>query len=451
MKLMRLKSRAILVTTLALLTSTASWAQVEEYNFNLREALQYGLENSIPIRQAMLDRNKADHMVGEVRASGLPQISGEGKYQNFPNLPTQLLPGEIVGQPGTQIPVQFGTTNTMAGTINASQLIYSQQFMTGLRAAKTSRELYDLMQIKSEEDVIYQVSNAYYNVLELKAQVNVLDSNVSRLTHLEELMEIQYQNDLVTQTDLGRIRVNKMNLQTQLQSLRIALEQQKNYLKLLMGMNIETPLTLREPEDIQEVSLRALQYQKEKPIELEIIDSQLELNDLNRRSIAAEYAPTLSVFGQQSWQAQRNEWDFFDPNGLWFQQTVIGVQLSVPIFDGLSKHHRIQQAEIEIERLSLDQVNAERQFDMQFENAKEQLTNSLASVEAQRDNRELAKDVYDQTQMLYKEQVVGLTDLLDAEQSYREAERSFFTELLKFRKSELDLLKAQGQLQQIIQ
>lgn len=451
MKLKRIQSRALLATTLALLTSTVGFSQVEEFNFNLQEVLSYGLENSISIRQAVLDRQKADHLVGEVRASGLPQIDADGKYQNFPNLPTQLLPGEIVGAPGTQIPVQFGTENTMAGTINASQLLYSQQFLTGLHAARSSRELYDLMQIKSEEDVIYQVTNAYYNVLELKAQVNVLDSNVARLNHLEEIMTVQYENDLVTQTDLGRIQVNRMNLQTQLKSLRIGLEQQKNYLKLLMGMPIENELTLREPADIQDVTLRTLELQQETPIQLEIIDNQLELTELNRKSIAAEYYPTLALFGQQSWQAQRNEWDFFDPNGLWFQQTVIGVQLSVPIFDGLSKHHRIQQAQIDYERLSLDQVNAERQFDMQFLNAKEQLTNSIASVEAQRDNRELAKRVYDQTQMLYKEQVVNLTDLLDAEQAYREAERSFYTELLKFRRSELDLLQAQGQLQQIIQ
>ncbi|GGH69122.1 TolC family protein [Phaeocystidibacter marisrubri] len=439
-------------STLALFAASFSvWSQPVEYNFDLKEALLFGLENSLSIRQAVLDQSQSEHVVGEVRATGLPQVTGEGQYQNFPNLPTQLLPGEIVGQPGTQIPVQFGTENTMSGTIKATQLIYNQQFFTGLRAAKSSRQLYELLKIKTEEDVIYEVSNAYYMVLELKAQRNVLDSNVAQLNKLEELMKLQYENDLVTQTDLGRIRVNRMNLQTQLQSVKIGLEQQKNYLKLLLGMDISNTLIIRAPEDIEDVSLQTLQYEKEQSIELEILDQQLTLNELNKKSIQAEYAPTLAVFGQQSWQAQRNEWNFFDSNQPWFQQTVVGVQLSVPIFDGLSKHHRIQQSEIDIQKVRLQQTNAQRSLDMQFQNAREQLTNSLASVEAQRDNKELAKDVYEQTQLLYKEQVVGLTDLLDAEQAYRQAETSFYNELLKFRRSELDLLKAQGQLKQIIQ
>lgn len=447
---MRTVKSSIILGLLAFGLPASSWAQSPEYNFTLVEALQFGLENSISVRQAVLDQEQSEYKVGEVRATGLPQITGEGQYQNFPNLPTQLLPGELMGQPGTYIPVQFGTENTMSGTIKASQILYNQQFLTGLKAARTSRELYELMKIKTEEDVIYQVSNAFYMVLELQAQRNVLDSNVSQLNKLEEIMTERYENDLVTRTDLGRIKVNKTNLLTTLQSVKIGLEQQKNYLKLLLGMPLEADLTIRQPEDIEEVSLRALQFQKENPIELDILEQQITLNQLNRKSIQAEYMPSLALFGQQSWQAQRNEFDFFEAGQPWFQQTVVGVQLTVPIFDGLDKHYRIQQSEIDIAKLTLQQTDAERQLDMQYRNAQEQLTNSLASVEAQRENRELAKEVYEQTQMLYKEQVVGLTDLLDAEQAYRQAEVSFYNELLKFRRSELDLLKSQGQLQQVL-
>ena len=59
--------------------------------------------------------------------------------------------------------------------------------------------------------------------------------------------------------------------------------------------------------------------------------------------------------------------------------------------------------------------------------------------------------MYEQTQLLYKEQVSNLTDLLDAEQAYREAQSNYFNEVLKFKQSELELLKAQGQLQTMIQ
>ena len=425
-------------------------AQSAEHHFDLKAAVSYGLENSLTLRQAVLDQEQAEYQIGEVRSSGLPQITGSGQFQNFPNLPTQLLPGEIVGQPGTQIPVQFGTEYTTSGTLEISQLLYSHEFFTGLKAAKSSRELYALMKIKSEEDVIYQITDAYYQTLQLQEQIKVLDSNMVMLQRLEDLMKVQYENDVVTKTSYSRVKVQKANLSTQLQSLKTGFEQQRNYLKLLMGMPIEEGLILEESPDLQEVSLSSLSYQKENPIDLQILDKQQSLHLLNEKVTKAGYYPTLALFGQQSWQAQRNEFNFFDGDQPWFEQTVIGLQLNVPIFDGRKKHFQIEQIKMDIAKVELQKTNAERQLDMQYDNAQKQLSNSLASVEVQKENKELAREVYDETQLLYKEEVADLTDLLDAEQAYRDAQNNYYNEVLKFRKSELDLLKAQGQLKSLI-
>lgn len=446
-----MKNKNVIMLFAVVIASTLTVnAQQAVSTMGLKDVLAYGLKNSIAIQQTVLDKEQAEYKVGEVRSSGLPQIDAEGKFQNFPNLPTQLLPGEIVGQPGTQIPVQFGTEYTTSGTINASQLLYSQEFFTGLRAARSSRELYEMLKIQSEEDVIYEVSKAFYKVLELQAQIEVVDSNMAMLTKLETLMKAQYENDVVTKTDYSRVKVNRANLATNLQSLKTGIEQQTNYLKLLIGMPIQNEIVLQEPEGLEDVTLSSLQYEKLEPIELKILERQKALNVLNRKATNAGYVPTLALFGSQQWQAQRNEFNFFDSDELWFQQTVWGLQLNVPIFDGLSKHYKSQQNKIDIDKLSLQQINAERQLDMQYKNAREQLTNSLASVEVQKENKELAREVYDQTQMLYKEQVSGLTDLLDAEQAFREAQNNYYSEILKFKTSELDLLKSQGQLQSLI-
>ncbi|WP_258098540.1 TolC family protein [Marinoscillum pacificum] len=447
---MRNRSIFMLFTLIGLSCVREVRAQSAEHHFDLKAAVSYGLENSLTLRQAVLDQEQAEYQIGEVRSSGLPQITGSGQFQNFPNLPTQLLPGEIVGQPGTQIPVQFGTEYTTSGTLEISQLLYSHEFFTGLKAAKSSRELYALMKIKSEEDVIYQITDAYYQTLQLQEQIKVLDSNMVMLQRLEDLMKVQYENDVVTKTSYSRVKVQKANLSTQLQSLKTGFEQQKNYLKLLMGMPIEEGLILEESPDLQEVSLSSLSFQKENPIDLQILDKQQSLHLLNEKVTKAGYYPTLALFGQQSWQAQRNEFNFFDGDQPWFEQTVIGLQLNVPIFDGRKKHFQIEQIKMDIAKVELQKTNAERQLDMQYDNAQKQLSNSLASVEVQKENKELAREVYDETQLLYKEEVADLTDLLDAEQAYRDAQNNYYNEVLKFRKSELDLLKAQGQLKTLI-
>ncbi|MAC96295.1 MAG: hypothetical protein CMC96_12445 [Flavobacteriales bacterium] len=421
-----------------------------EFELSLEEALKYGLEHSTSIKQAVYDQRKAKYREGEVMSSGLPQISAEAQYQNYPNLPTQILPGELVGQPGQDLEVQFGTEYNANATIKASQLIFDQSFFIGLQAAKGSRELYRLMKESTEEEVLYEVSTAFYTALQLESQLKVLDSNLKTLEQLENLMKVQYENDLVKKTDYSRVKVNKANLNTQFQSLQANYKQQKNYLKLLLGMPISNQISLEKPEELEDISLQSMQYEREEQIEMQILEKQKVLSQLEKKSFSAGYYPTLSLFGQQMWQAQRNEFNFFDNSEPWFQQTLWGIKLQIPIFDGLKKHRQIQQSNIELEKMSLQQTHTERQLDMQFENAREQLNNSLKSVKAQEENKELAKEVYQQTQELYQEQVASLTELLDAEQAYRESQNNYYNELIKFKVAELDLLKAQGKLKTII-
>ena len=415
-------------------------------SFTLKQSLEYALKNSIDIQKSILDKKQADHKVAEVRATGLPQLNANGQLQNYPNIPTQMAP---LGTNGELIPIQFGTKYNANGGFEASQLLYNQQFFTGLKAAQRSEQLYELLKISTDEDVIYQVTQNFYQTLELQAQIQALETNIDNLNKVEKLMKVQQENDLITKTEYNRLRVNKINLETNLQSLKTAEEQSKNYLKILMGMSMDNSITLVKSEDLEDINLSTLQYEKETPIQVQLLEKEYELNVLNRKSIQAGYYPTLVAFGQQSWSAQRNEFNFLDNTQPWFQQTIVGLKLEVPIFDGFEKHHQIQQSKIDIEKLELDRIQLDRNVDMTYQNAREQLVNSMKSVEAQRENKQLAKEVYDQTQELYAEQVGSLTDLLDAETSLRESQINYIREVLKFKKAELDLLKAQGQLRQL--
>src|SRR5690606_24733903 len=152
--------------------------------------------------------------------------------------------------------------------------IYNQQFITGLKAANASEQLYQLLKIQTEEDVIYQVSNAYYQVLDIQASINALQANVDRLNEVEKIMKVHKENELITKTDYNRLKVNRINIETNLQSLKTAEEQSKNYLKILMGMPMEQGISLTKGEDIEEIDLSALQYEKETPIEIQLLDKQ---------------------------------------------------------------------------------------------------------------------------------------------------------------------------------
>src|SRR5690554_4237600 len=99
-KSMKNQISIILVVIFNLVFVSLLPAQEADHHFTLKDALNYALTNSVAIQQSILDQERATHTVSEIRSQALPQLSGSGDFNYFPNIPTQILPGEIIGQPG---------------------------------------------------------------------------------------------------------------------------------------------------------------------------------------------------------------------------------------------------------------------------------------------------------------------------------------------------------------
>ena len=87
-----------------------------------------------------------------------------------------------------------------------------------------------------------------------------------------------------------------------------------------------------------------------------------------------------------------------------------------------------------------------RSLQANLENAAAQLVVGYQSVKAQKENLHLAEKVYEQTTLLYAEGLANLTDLLETETSLREAQMLHVSEIIRYKKTEIDLMKAEGTL-----
>ncbi|MEN7549796.1 TolC family protein [Rapidithrix thailandica] len=427
-------------------------AQEETKHFTLKECLQYAVENSVEIRKKAFESRQASQYTKEVRSNGLTQVNAYVNLDINPALPTQLLPGELVQQPGTMIPVQFGTKYNATAGIKAEQLIYDGSFFVGLKAAKASERLYALQEIKTEEDVVLNVAQSYYQLFQLQEQQAVLQSNLDELVKLKKILIAQKEQDLVNEIEVNRVAVSITNINTQLTSLNSNITNQKNYLKLLMGMSVEEPLEIKAPE-VSSSSLGSISADTasiQNITGMKLLNMQQELYTLNQKNIRAGYLPTLSAFAQFNYQAQRDQFNFFDTNREWFDMFTIGFRLNIPIFDGMRKRTQVQQNQLDLLKVEEDKRYLSNAIRTDQQNAIAQLQNSMKSVQAQEENIELAFKVYNQTQDLYKEGISPLTDLLNAETSLREAKINLNTELLKYKLAELNLMKAKGELNQLI-
>ncbi len=448
------KTNSIMRYTAALLmvvlsVNMAVAQQVPARELTLKDAINYALENKADAKKAKLSVENAEYQIDEVRSRALPTISANGNLTYNPILQLNALPGDFFGAPGTTILAPLGQKWTSTAGVNLTQNIFDQAVFTGLKAAKTTREFYRINAQLTEEDVIERVANNYYQVYVQRQQLSVIDSTYANTEKVRNIIKGQYDNGLARKIDLDRMNVNLSNINTQRQQLINAVVLQENALKFYMGMPIATPITL--PEATFEVTPQML---SEKPdvtqrTQYQLLQTQERLLEYQRKSVIASYYPTLSLTAGYNYIGQGPQLPWFakPADGVyWSDFSVLALNLNVPIFNGFGTRSRVRQATIEVKNIQEDLIDTKLALDLAFENAKTQINNSLITINNQKENVQLAQEVLDNTQNNYRQGLATLTDLLDAENSYIEAQNNYTNALLDFKLAEIQLIKAKGEL-----
>lgn len=424
---------------------------------SLQEALKYALNNSEALRKAKLEILGGQLKVSEVRASALPQIDGVSTLTNNLLVQQFILPAEFMGgAPGEFIAIEAGQTWNAMSQVQLNQQIFNQQVFTGLQAAKSSAEFYRLSAKLSEENLIQQVATNYYQVIITREQLEVIDANLERLEHLENMVSSQFEVGLAKKIDLDRIKVNKSNLITQRDQLLSAVTMQENLLKYYMGMPVSTDITL--PKDQlanleQHVHLQLSQdkFDVEELTSFQLLKKQEDLLGLQKKAYQAEYYPSLSLGANYMYSTQSNRFNLYSNKALNYDMAAVTLNLRIPIFDGGARRSRVKQADIEIQKVHEDLRNTSNALTMAYENAKIQITNSLKTIDMQKDNKEFAEEVFISTRNNYQNGLASLTDLLNAETELVAAQNSYNQALLNYKVAEIELIKANGQIQTLVQ
>ncbi len=421
-----------------------NWLLAQQ-KLTLKEALSYAIQNNITLRKSILDIENGRYKTQEVRAQALPQITGN----------TGLTYNPIIGRIvfGDQA-IQLGRSwNSQAG-VQLSQQLFNQQVFTGLQAAKSSETYYNLNAQLTEEQVIEQVANNYYQVLVNRLQLNVIDTNIKNVRVVEKVINDQFRNGLAKKIDVDRINVNLTNLSTQREQVQNAIIQLEYQLKLSMGMPVETEIILPDTELSEMVQLPELSESVSLAdrTEMKLLDVQKHLLQLQRKAFVSEYYPNLSLSANYTYATQADRFDFLksNPSAIGFGSSAIGLTLRVPIFNGFLTRSKIRQADIDLKKAEEDRSQTKNALNAAYENAKIQLKNSLNTIHAQRKNVALAKEIYTSTQNNYNNGLASLTDLLETENSLTAAQNSYSQALLNYKVAEIQLIKSKGNIKSLV-
>lgn len=451
-------------------TLVAQTASTEKYVFDLQDCINYADEHQTSILNAGIDIKIAEAKVKETIGIGLPQLSGKADFSDYLKSPVVLFPdfigpviynilkdedirdanGNPIVQPdgvGGFQEVNFQQKYNASLGLTLSQLLFDGSYLVGLQASKTYKELSQRNYLRTRIETNVAVTKAFYLVLVNSEQITLLNANIDQLKAQLEQTKALNENGFAEKIDVDRLTVLYNNLITERENIKRSLILGNQLLKFQMGMPVEKELEVKgEISDIdlteQTVLPDSTVYKNR--IEYDLAETQLKLNQLDLKRYKSQFLPTLAAFGSTTLQYQNNSFsDLFKDR---YPSTLIGLQLNVPIFSGFQKLNRVKQAKLIVEKSNNDLFNAKNAINLEIKNSATNYKNSLNSLNNQRNNLALAKEVLRVSRIKYEEGVGSSIEVTNAQTLLKEAENNYIKALYDALTNKVELDKSLGNI-----
>jgi len=422
---------------------------------SLKDCVKQAVEKNVNVQTAKIDKEIGKEKKNEASASLYPKINLNSNFTDNVKLQKIMVDGALVGAPGTEIPFTMGSQYSATEVLNISQILYNQTAITALKLARKANETYDLNIRKSKEEVGIQVAKMYALAQTTIEQQKLIESNIDRSERLKKITGVTIEAGTGKQIDMDRVNVNLGNMYTQLSNSKAAYEQQLNTIKYLLQLPLDTPVELTDTVGTELLSIQPIQLNDfSSNVNVQLLESQKQINSLNKKYINAGYLPSLSLSGQAAYQGQQNKFSTYFNNGSenkWYSYANFTVTLSIPVFDGFERRSKARQAEMDYRKSELTLNDTKESLSMDYRNALNTYLNNKTNVKRQKQNLSLAEKVYQETSLKYKEGVVTMSNLLQDETSLSNAQDGYLTALYNFKDSELKIMSLNGEINSLIQ
>jgi outer membrane protein TolC len=442
--------RKIIITCIVVLIKAAmclvAFSQDTILYLSVKEACKMGIERNVEVRNSELEQTKWKSQLSEARSNLYPQLDGYSTLSNNFAIPKLIVPGEIFGQNGP-IPVEIGTRFDWSSGFRATQILYNQSYFTSLKILKCHEYLSEISTVRQKEEVVHQVSQVYFLCKYTEKQLEYMSGNLANMDRLADITRSQSDKGMIRKVDHDRVLVNRANIQTQIDNLEHLHIQQLGLLRFLLCLDLNSSIIL-----IDSLSAGSL-YAADKLFDpanisgIQMIEAQIEITSLSKKSKLQESLPSLTGFGQYYFQGQRNQFDFLKGGeDKFYKVGLVGLSLNIPIFNGFEKRWSAVRFETELLQLSNTLDNTKKYLSKEHSDAISQFKNSINIISRQEENIRTAMAIYNINLLGYTQQVVPLSDLILAEDNVTEARLSYLNALLQLKNAELDLKRVKGEL-----
>ena len=424
--------------TAVFLSSFSVFSQV----LDLATCLKMADTANTNIRNARLDIDVNAIQKKVYLASRLPKITATGDYRYNAIIAGQVVPAEFFGgPPGTYSTVQFGVPYNLSNNIQLTQILYNPQLNYGFAALDINQKIVAAQERLMQQDIKQQVSSTYFNLQAIVKQLEFVESNIANLTKLIANLQKSYELGLVIETEVDKLKISRLTLLNNKLSMEATKTQLSSLLKILIGINSDSSLSLVSDE-MMENTILVDQNNINHP-ELELMAAQKEMNAEERKGTKMAYLPSVSFYASYNYTYNIKPKDDFRTG---INSAFLGLHLDWTLFDGFEKYNKQKMNALNKDKLENQEVLLTKQLALLTETAKNQIDVQASSLETAKEQLGLANKVYVQTQAQFAAGTISSNELIQADNSLQQAQTNVVAAYIQLRQAELAYLRSIGSI-----
>jgi outer membrane protein len=430
-----------------LLAFSGVTASAEYLRLSLDDCVRIALEENPTIRVAEQEIQRVDYSNKEKLGALFPAINASAIYGR--TLRKQKLFFDIPGMPSNPDGIEVGQDNSFTGAIQAQMPIISPTLWASLKLNETETMLALESARSSRIDLVNAVTKAYYNVLLAQDSYSVFQRTYQSAADNARVIESKFKQGTTSEFEWVRADVQLRNSVTNLLSAESAVELSKYQLKMLMGMDFTVAIALVgsladfESEVFSE-ALQSANPSLHQNVDLNQFDIRAKQLQQSLEVQKTTWLPTLAASFSYQYMAQPND-DVMFKDYYWFPTSNAGLTLSIPIFQGGSKHYKARQLQTQLKSMEYQRENLLRSLELQAVSLTDNMIKAIQRMESGKKAVLQAEKALTISQKMYEVGMATYLDVTNAELGYVQSGLSYNQSIYDFVTAKADLEKLLGQ------
>ena len=350
---------------------------------NLDKALEIALSDNptIKVAEEEIALKKVSHK--EAWQNLLPEASISGTMSHTITAP-QFSIGDQTVKMGKD------KANTATGTLNISLPLFAPAVYRAMSMTKTDIELAVEKSRASKQDLVNQVTKAYYQLMLTQDSYDVLQKSYKLAEDNYNIVNAKYRQGTVSEFDKITAEVQMRSVKPSVISAGNAVTLSKLQLKVLMGITADVDIKIDDSLAAYEGVVFANQL--DNTVHEGLVNNttmkQLELNRLmlqkNIKSLRTNFMPTLGLGYSYQYQSMNNDsWNVFNYN--YGSSSSLVFSLSIPLYKA-SNFTKLKSNRIQMRQLDQNRLDTERKLNMQITSYQDNMSASSEQVSSNKEN-----------------------------------------------------------------